>query len=201
MIYCDDHTHQLKTTSHTHTKKKKTFKTITFIGPVHHTHRNISNKNFYRASSPVHHTYRNITNKNFLGQYITHTETFPTKTFIGPVHHTHTHTHTEQKHYKEKLFWASTSHTQKTFHQKLFGPVPVHHTHRKFYNKNFFWASTSHTQKTFQQKIFGPVHRTHRKLSNKNFFGPVHHTHRKLYNKNFLGQYITHTNSSFSKFE
>ena len=35
MINCDDHTHQLKTTSHT--QKKKTFKTITFIGPVHHT--------------------------------------------------------------------------------------------------------------------------------------------------------------------
>ena len=60
MIYCDDHTHQLKTTSHT---QKKTFKTITFIGPVHHTHRNISNKNLYRASTS--HTQKHYKQKLF----------------------------------------------------------------------------------------------------------------------------------------
>ena len=42
MINCDDHTHQLKTTSHT--QKKKTFKTITFIGPVHHTQKHFQQK-------------------------------------------------------------------------------------------------------------------------------------------------------------
>ena len=164
--YCDNHTHQLKTTI-TYTKK---IKTITFIGPVHHTHRNIFNINFYRVSTTH-----------------THIETFPTKTFIGPVHHTHT----EKS--QQKLFWASTAstshtHTEKfstktslgqyithteTFPRKTF-IGPVHHTHReKFPTKTFLGQYSQY------------ITYTHREISNKNFFGPVHHTHSNISNKNF----------------
>ena len=103
ITYCDNHTHQLKTTI-TYTKKNKT---ITFIGPVHHTHRNIfninfyrgstshihrniSNINFYRASTSHTHTHRNISNINFYRASTKHTHReISNKNFFGPVHHTH----------------------------------------------------------------------------------------------------------------
>ena len=124
--YCDNHTHQLKT-SITYTKK---IKTITFIGPVHHTHRNIFNINFYRTSTS--HTHR---------------ETFPTKTFIGSVHHTHRNI------FNINFYRTSTSHTHReTFPTKTF-IGPVHHTQRNISNINFYRASTSHTEKHFQHKL------------------------------------------------
>ena len=121
--YCDNHAHQLKTTI-TYTKKK------TFIGPVHHTHRNISNMNFYRASTS--HTHRKISKINFYrgSTSYTHTQKFPTKSFLG-LYITHTVTFPNKKFHR-----ASTS-----------------HTHRNISNKNFYRASTSHTEKHFQHKL------------------------------------------------